>query len=202
MIAHTLWKSTGDLVVTLPPGCNIHGISTNYGIALSNLCRFGQGSGQIWLNDVFCSGNESCLLSCSNNGIGVNICEHSQDVAIFCSGTRSSSTNCSFISTPGKFNCVLMHVYSVQEFQFHLVMYLWDCFWLDDSDNRIHSLAAKLCVNMAVLLIQITNSTFPRKCIINYTFETSPRVQHCMLQGTYPTHGPTLKYLIHNRLLI
>jgi len=55
---------------------------------------------------------------------------------------------------------------------------------------------------MAVLLIQITDSAFPRKCVINNTFETSPRVQHCMLQGTYPTHGPTLKYLIHNGLLM
>ena len=58
------------------------------------LCRFGSGSGQIWLDEVNCTGSESCLLSCSNNGIGVSDCGHSEDVAIFCSGSRSSSTDC------------------------------------------------------------------------------------------------------------
>jgi len=63
------------------------------------LCRFGSGSGQIWLDEADCTGNELCLLSCSNNGIGVSDCGHFEDVAIFCSGSRSPSTNCSgFIS--------------------------------------------------------------------------------------------------------
>ena len=65
------------------------------------LFRFGSGSGTIWLDDVGCTGSESCLLSCSNRGIGSNDCSHSEDVAIYCYGSRSSSlTDCS----TGKFS--------------------------------------------------------------------------------------------------
>ena len=67
--------------------------SSNY------LCRYGSGSGPIWLDDVGCFGSESCLLSCSNRGIGVEDCSHSEDVAISCSGIQFSSTDCSFINT-------------------------------------------------------------------------------------------------------
>jgi len=78
------------------------------------LCRFGSGSGTIWLDDVRCSGGEACLLSCSNNGIGSHNCNHSADVAIFCAdtgipgtgipgtgipGTGIPSTDCTFIDT-------------------------------------------------------------------------------------------------------
>ena len=61
----------------------------------------------IWLDDVGCTGSESCLISCSNMGIGSHNCDHSQDVAIYCWDSRPPTVNCSFIS---KFNYVLMHV--------------------------------------------------------------------------------------------
>ena len=63
------------------------------------LCRFGSGSGPIWLDDVQCSGGETCLLSCSNRGLGSHNCNHSEDVAIFCFGPRTSSRDCTFIDT-------------------------------------------------------------------------------------------------------
>ena len=63
------------------------------------LYRYGSGSGPIWLDDVGCFGSESCLISCSNRGIGSHNCGHSEDVAISCSGTRLLSADCSFIST-------------------------------------------------------------------------------------------------------
>jgi len=65
-------------------------------------CRFGQGSGPIWLDDVGCSGSESCLLSCRNRGIGSHNCIHFEDVAISCSGSRTFSTrDCSSATAPG-----------------------------------------------------------------------------------------------------
>ncbi|XDV24641.1 hypothetical protein PO909_028759, partial [Leuciscus waleckii] len=45
---------------------------------------FGQGSGQIWMDDVKCAGNESTLKNCSTNGWGVNNCSHQQDAGVFC----------------------------------------------------------------------------------------------------------------------
>ena len=45
---------------------------------------FDQGSGQIWLDDVNCQGNESSIQSCSHNGWNVNNCGHHQDASIIC----------------------------------------------------------------------------------------------------------------------
>lgn len=49
-------------------------------------CRFGIGTGRIWLDDVNCQGSEARLTSCSNRGIEQHDCGHSEDVAIYCTG--------------------------------------------------------------------------------------------------------------------
>ncbi|XP_036932067.1 deleted in malignant brain tumors 1 protein isoform X2 [Acanthopagrus latus] len=62
------------------------------------LAVFGQGTGQIWLDDVSCSGGESYLYHCSNSGFGTHNCGHHQDAGVVCSGVRlagSGSTQCS-----------------------------------------------------------------------------------------------------------
>ncbi|XP_071484837.1 scavenger receptor cysteine-rich domain-containing protein DMBT1-like [Diadema antillarum] len=51
--------------------------------ALSN-AAFGQGTGNIWLDDVLCTGTETSIFDCGNNGIGVKNCGHSQDAGVRC----------------------------------------------------------------------------------------------------------------------
>lgn len=46
---------------------------------------FGQGTGQIFLNDVVCTGSESSLLSCTYDPIGVvGSCTHADDAGVSC----------------------------------------------------------------------------------------------------------------------
>uniref|UniRef100_A0A3Q4N0K9 SRCR domain-containing protein n=1 Tax=Neolamprologus brichardi TaxID=32507 RepID=A0A3Q4N0K9_NEOBR len=60
---------------------------------------FGAGTGQIWLDNVGCSGNESSLIECKYNQFGTNNCGHQQDAGVICSDlirlVGSGSTRCS-----------------------------------------------------------------------------------------------------------
>ncbi|XP_071483536.1 scavenger receptor cysteine-rich domain-containing protein DMBT1-like [Diadema antillarum] len=53
--------------------------------ALSN-AAFGQGTGDILLDEVSCSGTETSIFDCGNNGIGINNCGHSEDAGVRCTG--------------------------------------------------------------------------------------------------------------------
>uniref|UniRef100_A0A3P8N682 Uncharacterized protein n=1 Tax=Astatotilapia calliptera TaxID=8154 RepID=A0A3P8N682_ASTCA len=62
--------------------------------------HFGAGTGQIWLDDVACSGKEGSLTECQHGGFGVNTCKHGEDAGVICSAvpmilTGSGSSRCS-----------------------------------------------------------------------------------------------------------
>ncbi|NXN10700.1 DMBT1 protein, partial [Indicator maculatus] len=47
--------------------------------------RFGQGSGQIWLDDVACTGGEETLAQCPARPWGHSNCQHREDASVVCS---------------------------------------------------------------------------------------------------------------------
>lgn len=73
------WDISDANVVCRQIGC---------GQALSSphMAYFGQGNGQIWLDDVRCTGHESSLFQCAHNGFGTHNCGHSEDASVVCQG--------------------------------------------------------------------------------------------------------------------
>jgi len=63
--------------------------------------HFGRGSGPIWLDDVFCSGNERSIVGCVHNGWGVENCGHSEDASVFCSIEYHLDTDLRITHRPG-----------------------------------------------------------------------------------------------------
>ena len=46
--------------------------------------QFGPGNGTIWLDNMWCVGNETSIAECPHNDWGDHDCDHSKDVSVAC----------------------------------------------------------------------------------------------------------------------
>ncbi|XP_076608395.1 scavenger receptor cysteine-rich domain-containing protein DMBT1-like [Chaetodon auriga] len=87
------WDLNDAMVVCRQLGCG--GVQS-----APHSARFGQGSGQIWLDDMDCSVNERSIAECQHSEFGTHNCGHGEDASVVCSGVKirlagSGSTRCS-----------------------------------------------------------------------------------------------------------
>uniref|UniRef100_G1MS38 SRCR domain-containing protein n=1 Tax=Meleagris gallopavo TaxID=9103 RepID=G1MS38_MELGA len=60
-------------------------LSCGWAVEAANSARFGEGSGQIWLDGVNCSGTEAALWDCHVQEWGQHDCGHKEDAGVICS---------------------------------------------------------------------------------------------------------------------
>ncbi|XP_026064427.1 deleted in malignant brain tumors 1 protein-like [Carassius auratus] len=71
------WDMNDAAVVCRQLGCGS-------AVSAHGSAHFDQGSGQIWLDDVGCSGSELSLTKCLHPSFGTHDCDHSEDAGVIC----------------------------------------------------------------------------------------------------------------------
>ena len=55
-----------------------------YTSVLAAHVKYGQGSGNVWMSNLACTGSESSISECPHIGWGQTTCSHSQDAGVTC----------------------------------------------------------------------------------------------------------------------
>ena len=113
-----------------------------YTAAISALegAHFGEGTGQIYLDNVKCVGDEEGLSQCDSAGWGTHLCGHREDA-----GVRCKTGACSLLSVPLVLNGIILQQVSNTNFlgmniDSHLS---WS--------NHINTLATKISKNIGIM---------------------------------------------------
>ena len=61
---------------------------SSVGAAVQSNAPNGAGTGQIWLDNLMCIGNEARLFECPANSVGSNNCVHSEDLSAICTTSK------------------------------------------------------------------------------------------------------------------
>lgn len=55
--------------------------------------QYGEGMGNTWLDETMCSGDETALLDCPANPIGMENCRHREDAGVRCPSGKFHSSD-------------------------------------------------------------------------------------------------------------
>ena len=120
---------------------------------------FGGGNGAIFLDEVDCNGQEERLEHCRHHGIGVENCEHSEDVGVICGSSGIFYMKQVCYGYNSMVHIIIVKVFCTQEF---IILF------------RIQSLGGCVFVILQVILFDHTDQIYKGQCGLD---ELEPELQ-------------------------